>query len=86
MRKQNAADFRLILDTIFAQPRTAHYETVIKSFEIFIHVMKQHIILEAYFSRFGPITDFRFSKCKGGPDELGKFSYLGQIDLKIALK
>ena len=66
MRKQNAADFRLILDTIFAQPRTAHYETVIKSFEIFIHVMKQHIILEAYFSRFGPITDYRSSKCLGG--------------------
>ena len=40
--------------------------------------------LEAYFSRFGPKTDFNFSKFKGGPDELGKFSYLGQIDLKIA--
>ena len=43
-------------------------------------------IWEAYCSRFGPITDFRFSGCKGSPDELGKFSYLGQIDLKIALK
>ena len=41
--------------------------------------------LEAYFSRFGPKTDFNFSKCQG-PEELGKFSYLGQIDLTIAYK
>ena len=33
---------------------------------------------------FGPKTDFHFSKFKGGPNELGKFSYLGQINLKMA--
>ena len=38
------------------------------------------------FSRYGPKTHFRLSKCRGSHDELGKFLYLGQIDLKFRHK
>ena len=33
----------------------------------------QQILSEAYFSRFGQIADFRFSKCKGGPTNRANF-------------
>ena len=34
------------------------------------------------FSRYGPKTDFHLSKCRRSSDELGKFSYVGWIDMK----
>ena len=47
--------------------------------------MKQQIHLGAYFLRYGPKTDFTYMlKYRSSPDELAKFSYLRQIDLKIA--
>ena len=53
---------------------------------MFMHIMKQQILLEAYFFKIWANNKFSFLKCKRDPDELGKFSYfnLGQIDLKIA--
>ena len=70
-----------------------HYGMVIKSWNVAEN--NRRVIIPTYyeatdtlrglFLRFGPISsDIRFSKCNSGPGELSKFSYLDQIDLKIA--
>ena len=46
--------------------------------------MKQQITLRALFFKIRANNRFSFLKIQGGPDELGKFSYLGQKDLEIA--
>ena len=40
--------------------------------------------LRGLFFKIWANNRFSFLKMQGGPDELGKFSSLGQIDLKIA--
>ena len=67
-----------------------HYGMVIKRWNIseknhivnyiHTHIMEQRIPLEAYFSRFGPKTDFHFSKCKATPKNWANISHSCQID------
>ena len=53
---------------------------------MFMHIVKQQILWEDYFSRFGPITDFRFSKCKGGPQRIGQIFMLRSDRLENSVR
>ena len=53
---------------------------------IFEHViMKQQILIAAYFLKYGPKCKTNFTpQMQGEPRRIERYSYLGQIDLKIA--